>query len=192
MSDVKGAAELRATVVFNLGTLGALAADRFAQQVETLGLKPKHAGLLAALDAGPAASQQELARRLGVAPSLIVALADHLQELGALERVRDAEDRRRQVLNLTTEGRRLLSRCVAAAQTVDEELTSGLTDTQRAGLARGLRLLNEQHSAVQGLSGGVPGGAPASTAGAGWPGPAGSGPGPGAAAGGVGGGCGGG
>ncbi|WP_055585609.1 MarR family winged helix-turn-helix transcriptional regulator [Streptacidiphilus griseoplanus] len=145
MSDVKGAADLRATVVFNLGTLGALAADRFAARVEALGLKPKHAGLLAALDAGQAASQQELARRLGVAPSLIVALADQLQGLGALERVRDPEDRRRQVLGLTAEGRRLLSACVAAAQAADEELTSGLGDTQRAALARGLRLLGEQH-----------------------------------------------
>lgn len=148
MTDVKGAADLHATVVFNLGTLGTLAADRFAERVEALGLKPKHAGLLAALDAGQAASQQDLARRLGVAPSLIVALADQLQELGALERVRDAEDRRRQVLNLTTEGRRLLSDCVAAAQAVDKELTSGLSDTQRAALARGLRLLGERHRPV--------------------------------------------
>lgn len=145
MSDVKGAADLRATVVFNLGTLGALAADRFAQRVEALGLKPKHAGLLAALDAGQAMSQQDLARRLGVAPSLIVALADQLEGLGALERVRDPQDRRRQVLHLTTEGRRLLSDCVVAAQAVDEELTSGLSDSQRATLARGLRLLGEQH-----------------------------------------------
>lgn len=61
MSDVKGAADLRATVVFNLGNLGALATDRFAAQVEALGLKPKHAGLLAALDTGAAASQQDLA-----------------------------------------------------------------------------------------------------------------------------------
>lgn len=145
MSDVKGAADLRATVVFNLGNLGALATDRFAAQVEALGLKPKHAGLLAALDTGAAASQQDLARRLGVAPSLIVALADQLQELGALERVRDPEDRRRQVLSLTAEGRRLLSDCVAAAQSLDEELTSELSDTQRAALTRGLRLLGERH-----------------------------------------------
>ncbi|WP_280723423.1 MarR family winged helix-turn-helix transcriptional regulator [Kitasatospora sp. MAA4] len=147
MSDVKGnkgAEALRATVVFQLGTLGTLAADRFAAQVEALGLKPKHAGVLAALDAGAAASQQELASRLGVAPSLIVALADQLQELGAVERVRDPEDRRRQVLSLTGEGRRLLACCVGAAETVDAELTAGLSETQRSSLARGLRALGEQ------------------------------------------------
>ncbi|GAA2746493.1 MULTISPECIES: MarR family winged helix-turn-helix transcriptional regulator [Kitasatospora] len=145
MSDVKGAAALRATVVFNLGTLGALASDRFAARVEALGLKPKHAGLLAALDAGSAASQQELATRLGVAPSLIVALADQLQELGAVERVRDPEDRRRQALTLTAEGRHLLTRCAEAAEATDAELTAGLTDAQRSALTTGLRTLGARH-----------------------------------------------
>ncbi|WP_086831112.1 MarR family winged helix-turn-helix transcriptional regulator [Streptomyces sp. NRRL B-24572] len=144
MNDVKGAAALRATLVFNLGTLGALASDRFAARVEAIGLKPKHAGLLAALDAGSGASQQELATRLGVAPSLIVALADQLQELGAVERVRDPEDRRRQVLTLTTEGRLLLARCAEAAEEADAELTAGLSDVQRAALTRGLSALGEQ------------------------------------------------
>ncbi|MFH8620935.1 MarR family winged helix-turn-helix transcriptional regulator [Streptomyces vietnamensis] len=144
MNDVKGAAALRATLVFNLGTLGALASDRFAARVEAIGLKPKHAGLLAALDAGSGASQQELATRLGVAPSLIVALADQLQELGAVERVRDPEDRRRQVLTLTTEGRLLLARCAEAAEEADAELTAGLSDVQRTALTRSLGALGEQ------------------------------------------------
>lgn len=144
MSDVKGAEALRATVVFNLGTLGALAAERFAARVEELGLKPKHAGLLAALDAEGAPSQQELATRLGVAPSLIVALADQLQELGAVERVRDPEDRRRQVLHLTATGRDLLARCARAAEAADAELTAGLGEAQRTALARTLRALGAQ------------------------------------------------
>ncbi|MFC8716419.1 MarR family winged helix-turn-helix transcriptional regulator [Kitasatospora sp. NPDC057198] len=145
MSDVKGSAALRASLVFNLGTLGALAADRFAARVEALGLKPKHAGLLAALDAGPAASQQELASRLGVAPSLVVALADQLQALGAVERLRDPDDRRRQVLTLTAEGRRLLARCAEAAEAADAELTAGLDPARHTALAEGLRALGERH-----------------------------------------------
>lgn len=143
--ETKGAAALRATVVFNLGTLGTLAADRFAARVEALGLKPKHVGVMAALEGGAAASQQELAGRLGVAPSLVVTLADQLQELGAVERVRDPEDRRRQVLSLTAEGRLLLDRCVDAAEAVDAELTAGLSETRRASLAQGLRALGERH-----------------------------------------------
>ncbi|WNM36811.1 MarR family transcriptional regulator [Streptomyces sp. Li-HN-5-11] len=74
---------------------------------------------------------RQLAKRLGVAPSLVVALADQLQELGAVERVRDAEDRRRQVLRITSDGRRLLSRCVDAAHALDAELTVGLDEDRR-------------------------------------------------------------
>jgi DNA-binding MarR family transcriptional regulator len=59
--------------------------------------------------------------------------------------VRGPEDRRRQVLRRTAEGRRLLSDCVAAAQALDVELTSELGDAQRTALTRGLRLLGEQH-----------------------------------------------
>ncbi|MFH9348140.1 MarR family winged helix-turn-helix transcriptional regulator [Kitasatospora sp. NPDC017646] len=145
MSDVKGAAGLRATLSFNLGTLGALAAERFAERIEALGVKPKHAGLLAALDAGPAASQQDLAKRLDVAPSLVVALADQLQELGALERIRDPRDRRRQVLSLTPGGRALLERCAQAARSLDDELAADLSDAQRSALEQGLRLLGGRH-----------------------------------------------
>lgn len=145
MSDVKGANALRATVVFNLGVMGAMASDRFAARLETLGIKPKHAGVLAALDSAAASSQQDLAARLGVAPSLVVALADQLEGMGAVERTRDPEDRRRQVLSLTAEGRRLLARCVAAAGELDAELTAGLSEAQRIALARGLRALGDEH-----------------------------------------------
>jgi DNA-binding MarR family transcriptional regulator len=143
MTEVKGAMALRSTVVYQLGTLGSVAADRFAAQVEPLGIKPKHAGLLAALDIESAPSQQELAARLGVAPSLVVTLADQLEALGAVERVRDGRDRRRQVLTLTREGRSLLARCAAVARELDDELTAALTAPQVAALQRSLVLIRE-------------------------------------------------
>jgi DNA-binding MarR family transcriptional regulator len=143
MTEVKGAAELRSTVVYQLGTLGSVAADRFAARVEPLGIKPKHAGLLAALDAETAASQQELAARLGVVPSLVVSLADQLEALGAVERVRDNRDRRRQVLTLTPTGRTLLARCAQAARELDDELTATLTAPQRRALRRALEQIKQ-------------------------------------------------
>ncbi|MFJ9608542.1 MarR family winged helix-turn-helix transcriptional regulator [Kitasatospora sp. NPDC101176] len=147
MSDVNGAAAgespggLTSTTVFRLGVLGTLAGDRFGREVEGLGLKPKHVGLLAALDLAAAASQQELAARMGVAPSLVVSLADTLEGLGALQRIRDPQDRRRQVLTLTPQGRELLERCTGLARTLDEEFTAGLTQDQRTALAEALRVL---------------------------------------------------
>ncbi|MFE3102394.1 MarR family winged helix-turn-helix transcriptional regulator [Nocardia tengchongensis] len=141
MNDVKKPTGLPRTVAFRLGTVGAVVADRFAARIEELDLKPKHAGLMTALSHGEAASQQELAGRLGVAPSLVVALADHLERLGAIERVRDPGDRRRQVLRLTAHGHTLLAACEQAALELDDELTAGMTAAQRTALQRALGVL---------------------------------------------------
>ena len=138
MKNVSG---LPATIVFRLGTVGSVAGDLFAERIQAYDLKPKHAGLMTALSEGVAASQQELAARLGVAPSLVVSLADHLETLGAVRRVRDPGDRRRQVLTLTDHGRDLLEQCAAAASALDEELTAALAPEQRAALHDALGVL---------------------------------------------------
>ncbi|RDI63778.1 MarR family winged helix-turn-helix transcriptional regulator [Nocardia pseudobrasiliensis] len=139
MNEVKTG--LPATLAFRLGVLGTRTADRFAERLAAHDLKPKHAGLLAALDHGAAASQQELAGRMEVAPSLVVALADHLERLGAIERVRDIDDRRRQVLKLTAHGRTLLERCEREARAIDAELMAPLSAKDRAALHRALGAL---------------------------------------------------
>ncbi|KAB2381317.1 MarR family winged helix-turn-helix transcriptional regulator [Actinomadura montaniterrae] len=141
MSDAGG---LPATVAFRLGTLGAIYGDRLAAKIAVHDLKLKHAGLMTALEAGVAASQQDLAARMGVAPSLVVALADHLVRLGAIERRRDPADRRRQVLTLTGHGRELLRRCAEAAREVDEEISAPLGADQRAALHDALGAIAER------------------------------------------------
>ncbi|QXJ24013.1 winged helix-turn-helix transcriptional regulator [Actinomadura graeca] len=134
-------AALPGTLTFQLVTLGALATDRFAEALAPLGLKPKHAGLLAVVSRGLAASQLDVAATMGVVPSLVVSLADHLVRLGAIERVRDPRDRRRQVLTLTGEGRRLLAQCAAAARSVDDQIAAALPPGERAVVARTLGTL---------------------------------------------------
>jgi DNA-binding MarR family transcriptional regulator len=142
MDEVKKAAgRLPSTLVFRLGTLGAIASDQFAAVIKEFGLKPKHAGVMTVLSLESAASQQDLAARMGVAPSLVVSLVDHLESLRAVRRVRDLADRRRQVLTLTDHGRELLARCAEAARALDEELAAGLTTNQRASLHRALGIL---------------------------------------------------
>lgn len=126
--------KVHSSVVFRLGVLGTMAADLFAARIETLGLKPKHVGLLVVLDTRRASSQLEIAGVMGVAPSLVVALADHLEKLGAIMRVRDLADRRRQVLTLTEHGRDLLVACGELAHSADAELTAGLTARETAQL----------------------------------------------------------
>ncbi|MEU1349578.1 MarR family winged helix-turn-helix transcriptional regulator [Streptomyces sp. NPDC005775] len=143
MKDVKQE-KLTDTASFRLGMLGAITADRFAERIAVHGLKPKHAGLMALLAGGAAASQQEIARAMGVTPSLVVGLADHLEELGAVARERDPADRRRQVLTLTGRGRDLLALCTTTARAIDEELTAGLDDATRDGLHEALAVLAER------------------------------------------------
>ncbi|WP_324194011.1 MarR family winged helix-turn-helix transcriptional regulator [Nocardia blacklockiae] len=136
MSDVN--AGLPATLTFRLGYLGTKVADLYAARIAELGLKQKHVGMLIALSGDGAASQQEMAARMEVAPSLVVALADHLENLGALRRVRDADDRRRQVLTLTDRGRELLTACEDIAHRLDGELAAELGGRDRAALHRAL------------------------------------------------------
>jgi len=129
------------TTAFRLGVLGTLVTDRFAARIEALDLKPKHAGLLTVLDQLGSASQQEVAKLMGVAPSLIVVFADHLERLQAIQRVRDPQDRRRQVLTLTPHGRELLASCAQLADDVGHEFTAELTAGQRVGLDDALGVL---------------------------------------------------
>ncbi|MGF6883145.1 DNA-binding MarR family transcriptional regulator [Nocardia sp. GAS34] len=141
VSRVNKKTAIPSTVAYRLGILGTIAADRFSAEIESLNLKPKQVGLLAALDYGVAASQQELAARLGVVPSLVVALADQLELRGALRRDRDPADRRRQILTLTDEGRDLLAQATAAAEQVDRALTARLTEAQLSALQEALTVL---------------------------------------------------
>ncbi|MFE7191471.1 MarR family winged helix-turn-helix transcriptional regulator [Kitasatospora sp. NPDC057541] len=140
MDDVNRA-PLTSSLVFRLGTLGTVATARFTAAIESRGLKPKHVGLLAALSSRAAPSQLELSQAMGVAPSLVVSLADQLEAMDALQRVRDPADRRRQTLVLTDTGRRLLDECTALARDLDTELAAALTPDERETLRRVLGVL---------------------------------------------------
>jgi DNA-binding MarR family transcriptional regulator len=132
-------APLPSTTAFLLGTVGAVVAQRFADRIAPLDLKPKHVGLLAVLNSGQAASQLDIATALGVVPSLIVRLADHLEHAGAVERARDPGDRRRQTLRLTDRGHALLAECVDITRSLEAEILAGLRATDRAALRSALR-----------------------------------------------------
>lgn len=128
-------ANVRDSLVFQFGLLGAVATDLYATRLEKLELKPKHVTLMLVLEAGLATSQLEIAKVMGVAPSLVVMFADHLEELGALKRVRDASDRRRQLLSLTDKGKVLLYECGGIARSLDREIGADLSKEERAAMA---------------------------------------------------------
>ncbi|PYC69794.1 MarR family transcriptional regulator [Streptomyces tateyamensis] len=136
---------LPSSTSFRLGTLGAVATARFTARIAALGLKPKDVGLLTLLRAGGPLSQLEAAKAMGVAPSLVVTVADRLELLGAVRRLRDPGDRRRQQLTLTQQGQALLDRCAGAAHELDAEFTAELDEPERTALDRTLAKLAAAH-----------------------------------------------
>lgn len=132
------------TVVFLLGKLGQAATTRFADALAPLGLRPRHCGVLELLAGGPVA-QLDLSRSLGVTPSVIVDMLDELEALGAIRRIRDTADRRRQLIELTPEGRELGRQAAALARRADAELLGTLDAGQTATLREALGHLATAH-----------------------------------------------
>ena len=130
---------LNDSAVSQLGTIGAVVAQRFANRIEPLDLKPVHVGVLSLLAVNPASSQLDIATAMKVVPSLIVRIADHLESLGAVERTRDPDDRRRQTLRLTDHGRALLKDCQVISDDLETQLLAGLSPAQHTALTGTLR-----------------------------------------------------
>jgi DNA-binding MarR family transcriptional regulator len=133
MATVKNA-KLSDTATFQLGVVGAGVSQRFADRITPLDLKPSHVGVLTILANAPAKSQQDIATALNVAPSLVVKLADHLEAIGAIERTRDPDDRRRQTLRLTEHGRARYAECTAITHDLEKDLLAGLSPAERGTL----------------------------------------------------------
>src|SRR5262245_34752655 len=104
-----------------------LVTDRLGE----LNARGYHLRLLATLeDAGPA-SQADLGRRTGIHFSDIVAALNELAEQGFVERAPDPDDRRRNVVTITTAGRRHLRRLEKQVARIQDELLTPLSPAER-------------------------------------------------------------
>lgn len=127
--------------VLTLARLGAVMRRAFATRMaeETwaaeAGLRPGCFSVLRALGADEVPpSQRALGEQLGIDPSDLVGLLDVLESAGYLARRRDPADRRRHVLELTSEGRRAVGRFERVAATVADDVFGVLPDAERATL----------------------------------------------------------
>ncbi len=123
-----------ARIGFLLTQLGALAADLFAAKTRELGITPAEAGVLRIVGRQAGINQRELAERLGLAPSRMVALIDSLQAGGLVVRSRSATDRRNQELQLTEQGRGLLANLRTVAEAQEAQIAEGLDPADRVHL----------------------------------------------------------
>jgi DNA-binding MarR family transcriptional regulator len=136
---------------FLLAQVGAHAAKRFAALLEPLGMTPPQAGILRMLARSGGLSQRDLAERLGIHPSRLVALLDEMETAGLLVREANAGDRRLYSLQLTTAGRERMAELGRVAQQHNEALCNALTVEDRAQLESLLNKIAQQ----QGLTPGV-------------------------------------
>ncbi len=123
-----------ARIGFLLTQLGSLASDLFATKTREIGLTPAEAGVLRIVARQAGINQRELAVRLGLAQSRMVALIDSLQGAHLVFRSRSATDRRSQELRLTEQGTVVLASLRAVAEAQEAEITEGLNPTDRAHL----------------------------------------------------------
>jgi MarR family transcriptional regulator, lower aerobic nicotinate degradation pathway regulator len=110
-----------------------------------------HFRVLTTLDELGPASQATLGRRSGIHLSDLVATINELAERGYVERTPDPEDRRRNVVTITTAGRRQLVRLEKQLVLIQDELLAPLSPAERDEFARLLtRLLRHHMRRVQG------------------------------------------
>ena len=93
-------------------------------------------GVLAILDRRPGASQRELGDELDLDRSTVADVVARLERRGVLARERHADDRRRNTLVLTEQGRAELESLRPHVAGVERVLTDGLGDRDRTEFRR--------------------------------------------------------
>jgi DNA-binding MarR family transcriptional regulator len=104
--------------------------------------------LLTLADREPA-SQQQAADTLGIDRTTMVALLDALEHKGLVARRPHAEDRRRNIVELTASGRDTLRRAAAAAGGAEREFLAPLTVAEVHQLRAVLRALTTAGNSAQ-------------------------------------------
>jgi DNA-binding MarR family transcriptional regulator len=136
---------------FLLAQLGAHAASQFAERLGVLKLTPADAGILRLLGADAGLSQQELAARLKIHPSRLVAIVDNLEKREFVERRANPGDRRLYSLHLTRAGGETLEKIGRVARQHQDALLSSLSLEERNTLATLLLRIADQQGLVRGV-----------------------------------------
>jgi DNA-binding MarR family transcriptional regulator len=137
--------ELRDSTSFLLKRLGFAAKERAMEAFEETGLTPYHYAVLLSLSEDSHETQGAIADSLGYDRGQLVGMLDELEERGLVERRRDPADRRRQLVSMTPEGKRELTRLRALSRRLEAELFGPLDERQREQLHELLLSLAESH-----------------------------------------------
>jgi DNA-binding MarR family transcriptional regulator len=105
------------------------------------GIDGRELAVLSVLGRDVPLSQQEAAEQLGVDRTTMVALIDVLEEKGLVERHRSAHDRRKNIVELTTAGRRCLKGAGQARERAERQFLAPLGDADAARFVLALQTL---------------------------------------------------
>ncbi|MES5818278.1 MarR family transcriptional regulator [Streptomyces sp. RG80] len=97
--------------------------------------------VLAVLSDAASLSQVEMAGRIGVDRTTMVALIDGLEDQGLVARRRSPWDRRKNIVELTVAGQDCLSRAEQARRGAERRFLAPLGEETAASLVRALRVL---------------------------------------------------
>jgi DNA-binding MarR family transcriptional regulator len=143
------------SVGFLISQLGFFSSKGFMEALEPIGIGPKEFLLMRFVQATQGRSQQALAERLGVPPSRMVALVDHLEDAGLIERRPDPDDRRVRGLYLTRKGRGALERAAKIAIDYETRLCAGINREEREQLIDLLQKLQAGQTSLRGVHPGL-------------------------------------
>jgi len=122
-------------------------ADR---RLRAYGLSAGARQVLAVLDGdGGSLSPTTIAGRLIITTASMTSLLDTLQRRGLVQRAPDVEDRRRVVVTITSEGRRIIRRLLPDMLALQDEVAAALSPGDRAEL---VRLLSALHAGITAAS----------------------------------------
>ena len=131
------------------GRVAETAARLVADALGAEGLRRQHFVVLSALAERGAASQAALGRRLLIDRADMHAILSELERHGLVARVRDRNDRRRMLVELTPAGARTLKRLDGRIEAAQEALLAPLSSPDRRELERLLTVVVEHHSRRQ-------------------------------------------
>jgi DNA-binding MarR family transcriptional regulator len=128
-----------------LGYLLKHAQQRFSQlSAEALrpyGVTGRQCAILATIDGEGLLSQQDVAQLLEVDRTTMVALIDELETAGLVLRRTHPDDRRKNVVELTSAGRDTLRSAEVARHSAETRFLASLSDAQAAAFRNALRAL---------------------------------------------------
>ena len=121
---------------FLLSACGSEVRKRWARMLADHGLTPHHFALLQVLEHIGEASQKELATAIGIDPRNAPPLLDLLDSRDLIHRADSAEDRRRQVIELTALGRSIVGFLQKTGQEIEDDYFAPLDADEQGQLRR--------------------------------------------------------